>query len=271
MGLLIRVAALLLFAGIAPAAAVEEETLPEGSEVARRINARSEGEASVRRLVMELHDKRGGVRTRETLFFRRSFEDGTRTVLFFTSPANLKDTAFLSWDYADAEATDDQWLYLPALRKGRRIATRDRGKSFLGTDLSYEDVKKQTRVSPEEYRWRTIGREEVDGLDCVVVEATPVDAETADELGYGRVVLSVDTEIWMARKAVYQDVALRPLKTSRVLDVREIDGVWTPHRIEVANEDGHRTVFRMDDVRYDVSLPDDLFTERALGRGPPAL
>ena len=262
-------AALLLVAIAAsvPARAAQMDR-PEGVEVARRINARDEGEAVSRGVRFELMDRQGGRRTRETRVFRKSDVAGKRTVLFFLEPKNLRDTAFLTVDFAEPGREDDQWLYLPAARKVRRISATDRGEAFLGTDLSYEDVKLETRVGLDDYRFATVGEEEVDGRRCWVGEALPVDEKTARELGYGRLLLRVDAEIWMVRKAEYWDPGGRLLKTTQLGDIRPVDGIWTVHRVEVANaRTGHRTILTFHDVDYASPVSDDLFTERALVRG----
>lgn len=268
--------ALLLLLALAPSPLPAAEAhdaggagLPSGDEIARRINARDEGEHVRRRLTMRLIDEGGHVRTRETVSFRRHFGDEKRSVLFFESPKNVKDTAFLTFDHAEPGREDDQWLYLPALRKTRRIAGADRGGRFLGTDFSYEDMKKGTRVSMEDYTRRTVGRDEVDGRPCLLVENVPVSEEVARELGYGKVVFCVDPEIWMVRRSAFWDERGEPLKTTFVRDVRQVDGIWTPHEIEARNhQTGHRTVFTFSEVDYEAPVPEDLFTERALRTGP---
>ena len=251
--------------------------LPTGREVAQRINARDEGITATHRIKMELIDKSGHVRTRETVFFRR-FREGREPgdagekwmVVFYLSPATIRNTAFLTHDYLESKRDDEQWLYLPALRRSRRIALRDRGKSFLGTDLSYDDVRNETKVTVSDYEWRTLREEVVDGQRCIVIEATPVDEETGRLLGYSRVELKVDAAIWMVREADYWDTTGRHLKTSRQHGIRNIEGIWTPHRVEVRNHrTQHQTVFTYSGTRYGVELPEDLFTERALRRGPP--
>lgn len=253
----------------APAAA-GSEALPSGEEVAHRINARDEGQHSAQRLVMDLIEKDGFTRTRETRLFRIQTEEGRKLVIFYERPKTLEGTAFLTHDHAEPGREDDLWLYLPALRKTRRIAAADRGRAFLATDLSYEDMKLGTRVSLEDYHWRTLGAEEVDGEQRIVVEARPVDEETAEELGYGRVELRVDPSIWLVRRSDFEDPAGRALKTARMEAVRQVDGIWTVHRIEVENHrTGHRTVFRSEDVDYEGEIPEDLFTPRALRRGAP--
>jgi hypothetical protein len=263
-----RLAALLAAAALAGPAAGEPGARPEGIEVARRINARDEGRQVTRTARWELVDRQGVRRTRETRVFRKTDAAGKRTVLFFLAPQNLRDTAFLTVDFAEPGREDDQWLYLPAARRVRRVSATDRGESFLGSDLSYEDVKLETKVGLEDYRWTTLGEEAVEGRPCLLVEAVPVDEKTARELGYGRVLLRVDPEIWMVRRAEYWDPGGRLLKTAELGDVRLVGGIWTVHRVEVANaRTGHRTILGFEDVDYASPVDDDLFTERALVRG----
>ena len=188
--LIITSALTLLFMSVPAAAA----GLLDGDEIARRINARDEGLVVSRTLVMELTDKRGKTQVRKTRGFRKYFADGKRTVIFYLSPKNVKDTAFLTFDYPEANRDDDQWLYLPAMRKVRRISAADRGDYFLGTDFTYKDIKKEGKVSLEDYTRRTVGEELIDGHRCYIVESIPVDMDTAPELGYGKVTQWVDPE-----------------------------------------------------------------------------
>ncbi|MCZ6643693.1 MAG: MMPL family transporter, partial [Gammaproteobacteria bacterium] len=103
------------------ASAAQIDTL-NGEQVMQAVNARDEGERVSRDLRIELTDRRGKIRLQETRGFRRYFGEEKRTVIFYRAPANIRDTAFLTYDYPDAEVDDDQWLYLPALRKVRRIS-----------------------------------------------------------------------------------------------------------------------------------------------------
>ncbi len=258
---------LLSAAALAPVL-VTAAGLPDGDEIARRINARDEGVAVSRLLTMQMTDRRGKTRTRKTRGFRKYYGDEKRTVIFYLEPSNIKGTAFLTWDYPDADKDDDQWLYLPAMRKVRRISASDRGDYFLGTDLSYEDIKLETRVSMEDYRRRTVGEDEVDDHHCYLLEAIPVDRETAKELGYGKVEQCVDSEIWMVRRTRFWDTKGNPLKTVYFRDIRKVQGIWTQHRIEVAHhKTGHRTLFLFSEVDYRHGVDDGLFTRNALRRG----
>jgi hypothetical protein len=251
-------------------AAHAQDALPPGDEVARRINARDAGAVATRKLVMEIVEKDGTTRTRSTRAYRRRFDADERSILFFDAPANVQGTSLLTWNYDDASREDAQWLYLPALRKSRRIALSDRGRAFLGTDLSFEDMKNETHVSLADYRWESVGEEEVDGHRCIVVDATPVDSETARALGYGRLRLRVDATIWMPRFIEYWEPGGAPLKTVRLRDVEQVDGIWSARRIEAENlQTGHRTVLRFEEIDHGSEVPEELFTEAAMRRGAP--
>lgn len=257
----------LLAALLAPSLATAVEW-PNGDEIARRINARDEGAAVARDLTMEMTDRHGKTRTRKTRGYRKYYGDEKRTVIFYLSPSNVKNTAFLTWDYPEAHKDDDQWLYLPAMRKVRRISASDRGDYFLGTDLTYEDMKLETRVSIGDYKRTTLGEDEVEGHHCYLLQSFPVDQETARELGYGRVEQWVDSEIWMVRRAKFWDPKGNLLKTAHIRDISRVQGIWTQHRIEVENhKTGHRTLFLFSAVDYRQGIDDGLFTQNALRRG----
>jgi hypothetical protein len=244
--------------------------LPEGRWVAEQINAVDEGIHRVSRLSMKLIDRRNKERLRETQTFRKYVGDEKRTVLFYLSPRNVKNTAFLTYDYPQAAMDDDQWLYLPALRKARRISASDRGDYFLGTDFTYEEIKKEGKFELSDYHFKTLKIEQLDGKETLLLEATPVDSETARELGYGKVHSWVDPSNWIVIKAEYWDINLNPLKTLKIDDIRRVDGIWTRHRMQINNhKTGHRTEFVFSEVDYDKPLSDKIFARQALTRGVP--
>ena len=255
-----------LFAGtITPVISAE---FPSGDEIARNINARNEGTAVSRKLKMEMTDRHGKVRVRETRALRKYYGDDKRTVIFYLKPKNIKDTAFLTYDYADNDKDDDQWLYLPAMRKVRRISASDRGDYFLGTDFSYEDIKLETRVSLKDYTRKTIAEDTVDGFHCYVVEETTIDDAAAEELGYLRRESCVDDQLWIVRKSTHWDPQNKLLKTTSFKDISEVQGILTAHIIEVENhKTGHKTRFTFSDVNYQDGVNDRVFTQNALKRG----
>ena len=137
------IVASLLFA---PQSAEAVERI-EAEEIVASVNAVDDGQQVTSDLTMILTDRRGKQRIRKTKSYRKYFptaeaaKQEKKTVFFYQSPKNVKGTGFLTYDYPQADRDDDQWLYLPALRKVRRISASDRGDYFMGTDFSYEDIK----------------------------------------------------------------------------------------------------------------------------------
>ncbi len=250
-----------------PEAAQDQELL-SGDEIARRINARDDGVSVVRDMTMELLDKRGKKRTRKTRSFRKYFETEKRIAIFFQKPRNVRDTAFLTFDYLDDGEEDAQWLYLPALRRVRRISGSDRGDYFMGTDFTYDDIRQDTKVSESDYQRTTLGLGEVDGRPCYIVEGIPSNEDVAEQLGYSRTLSCVDTEIFMVLKSEIWDLQGKALKTIYTRDIRQVQGIWTAHLLEAENhKTGHRTTFVISEVDYQADLSDDIFTRSALKRG----
>ena len=248
--------------------AAGEPSLPIGDLVVERINARDEGRQMSRKMTMVLTDGNGKSRVRETLGLRVYLADRKQTAIYFEAPGNLRGTAFLTYDHRAAEQDDDRWLYLPALRKVRRISASDRGDYFLGTDMTYEDIKLETRVS-DDYDYRTLRADSVDGHSCLWLEGVPRNEALARELGYQRVESCVDDRIWIARETHFWDLAGNPLKTARTLDIREVQGIWTPHQVLVENhKTGHRTEFRFSDIDYQTPIEPSLLQPNSLHRGP---
>lgn len=237
-------------------------------EIVQRINDVDDGEFVSRKLIMHLTDRRGRERVRETFGYRKYFDEEKQSILFYESPSNVKDTAFLTWDYPNPEVDDDQWLYLPAVRKVRRISSSDRGDYFLGTDFTYEDIKLEGRLEPADYNYTLVGEEALDGVATLKLQSEPKSDEIAKELGYGRTEFWVDVSNWIVIKANYWDTKGEPLKSLTVSDTRLVNGIWTRHQLEVQNhKTGHSTKFLFSDVDYNSPVDDGLFTQRSLARG----
>ncbi|GAA6135846.1 outer membrane lipoprotein-sorting protein [Oceaniserpentilla sp. 4NH20-0058] len=241
-------------------------------EVVNHINSVDDGLQVTSNLSMLLVDKRGKERNRETISYRKYFGDEKKTVFFYTLPANLKGTGFLTFDYPDPKVDDDQWLYLPALRKVRRISSSDRGDYFMGTDLTYEDIKQSDRLEIQDYDFELKGKEpvEVDNqiIQTHVLQATPKNKDIAKELGYGKLLIRVNPENWVVVKTDYWNPKGKHLKTAITSDIRKIDGIWTRHIRQVKNHlTGHQSTFVFSNVDYKKTIPDRLFSKRALVQG----
>ena len=245
----------------------EQEPLT-AEQLVSLVNGVDEGEFVTRKLQMVLTDRRGKQRSRQTINYRKYFGNDKRTVLFYLQPANVRDTGFLVWDYADPSEEDDQWLFLPALRKVRRISASDRGDYFLGTDFTYEDMKLDGKLAPKDYNYVLLGEESLDGVLTYKLEGIPKTENIARELGYSRIVSWVNPENWMITQAEFEDLKGQALKSLRVEDIRQVNGLWTRHQLTMRNHlTEHESKFTFSDVDYTTPVPDSLFSKQALARG----
>jgi len=108
--------------------------------IMEKVDARDDGKTLEQDMLMVLIDKNGKERTRDLKSYSKDFGADEHKTLFFKSPSDVKNTAFLTYDYDDASKDDDQWLYLPALKKVKRIPSADKSSSFMGSDFSYFDM-----------------------------------------------------------------------------------------------------------------------------------
>lgn len=244
-----------------------------GTDIVKNINAVNDGNHVVSDLTMTLTDKHGKVRTRDAISYRKYFGDEKRTLFLYRAPTNVKGTSFLTYDYSEQKLDDDQWLYLPALRKVRRIPSSDRGDYFLGTDFSYEDIKQAGKIELTDFHFTVLGEQVLNQgseyeAKTLKVEAVPVDDQVAQELGYGKVVFWVNPDNWVVMASDYWDPKGRYLKTYTASDIRQVDGIWTRHVLEVTNhKTGHSSRFEFSNVDYQAGVDDDIFTRRYMERG----
>jgi len=240
----------------------------DGRAIMQMIQDRPDGDQVTRDLTLELIDKRGKIRVEKTTGFRKYYGDEKRTIIFYTEPTHVRGTGFLTFDYPDVEQDDDQWLYLPALRKVRRISASDRGDYFLGTDFTYEEIKKEQKVELADYEFKRLDDVTIDGRQLHVVEGTPANDKVSKELGYSKVIWRVDPTIWMSRSSDYYDRNGNHLKTITLEKVEEIDGIQTATQSFVQNhKTGHATRLKFDRVDYNSDVSDNVFSQRRLRRG----
>lgn len=248
-------------------------TTEEAGDIVNKVNSVDDGKQVTRKLTMTMIDKRGKTRVRETQAYRKYYDQEKRTVLFYKKPTNVKGTAFLTFDYKDTAKDDDQWLYLPAMRKVRRISASDRGDYFLGTDFTYEDIMLEGKLELTDYDFSVMRSEKVtfesnESFDTVVLQGTPKNKSIAKDLGYARTVIWIDTATWVVVKADYWNLKDKPLKTLVITDIRKVDNIITRHVLTIDNhKTGHKTIFQFSDVNYTSTVKDSLFTKRALKQG----
>lgn len=202
-----------------------------------------------------------------TVSTKRYAGDEEKSLSIFLDPAEVKGTAFLQWTHKNA--ADEQWLYLPDLRRTRRITGDLSNESFMGTDFSYQDlgILSEAQSWTEDEAPSTLVREEtVDGSPSYVIDMHP----KKENIAYGRLQIWLDRDKLIIRRIDFFDKSDAPIKSLRFESIEDIGPFPTPHVLEMRNlKTGSHTRIEATDVKYNSGLSDDLFTQRYLERGAP--
>lgn len=240
-------------------------------QIMEKVDAVDDGDFSELDMEMVLIDKRGKQRKRMLhTFGKDAGENGkdSQSIMFFLSPADVKNTGFLSYDYDDPNKDDDQWLYLPALKKTKRIASSDKSSSFMGTDFTYADMSKRD-ISL--YDYKLLKEDDVKGQKVWVIEAIATTEKELKETGYTKSVLFVRQDNFIVSRSVHWVKKGKKLKYMDVKNLEKIDGIWMATEIEMTLKKGkktqHKTLLRMSNVKFNQSFADDLFSIRSLEKG----
>lgn len=216
---------------------------------------------------MTLINENGQQRVRRLSSVTKLKEDGvTRMRLVrFLSPPDVRGTSTLMIEHRDRD--DDMWVYLPALGKVRRLVSRNKGDSYVGTDFTYGDILGH---KVEDYTHRIIGSETVDGAECFVVESDPVSEAVRRDSGYGRRVSWVRKDNFATARLESYDLKGRLFKRYTATDIRSTDPAldrWQAMRMEIVNvQTAHRTVLAYEEFRANIGVEPSFFTTRYLDK-----
>lgn len=233
-----------------------------GKEVMQMVKDRPNGDSRYADTEMTLVKKNGRKRVRRMKSWAMDVGKDVKTIMFFTHPGDVKGTGFLAWDYDAADKVDDKWLYLPAMKRTRRIS----GKSsktdyFMGSDFTYDDMSARS-VEKEVHRLLRV--DVVEGKRCWVVESMP---KESGEL-YSKRVSWVRQEGLLPIKVEYYDKLGRLHRRMRMRKVKRIRGFWVAEEMDMENvQTGHKTLLVMSNHRFDLPVKAAFFTVGQLERG----
>jgi hypothetical protein len=241
---------------------------PVARAIMEKVDARDDGDNQTSDMEMILIDKNQKQRIRKIASFSKDRDADTLKLMFFLEPADVKDTAFLTWDYDDPNKDDDQWLYLPALRKTKRIASSDKDGSFMGSDLNYSDM---TDRNLEDYDFTLKKEMEVNGVKTWLIESMPRSKKVIKETGYTKSLLIVRQDNYFIIRGVNWVKDGGYLKYMDVKKLEQIDGIWIATEMHVTKKKGkkfaHKTILKFNNVRFNQDLDYDMFTVRRMEKG----
>lgn len=233
----------------------------KGLTIAKAIKARDLGWGdSQAELTMILRDRKGREVVRQMR--SKSLEvdgDGDKGLTIFDTPLDVKGTSFLSFSHI--EGNDDQWLFLPALKRVKRIASRNKSGPFLGSEFAFEDL---SSFEVEKNTYKYLRDEDLNGLNCYVVEMDPVDPYS----GYTRVQAWVDQDHYRVHKIDFYDRRDTLLKTLTVEGYQLYkEKYWRADRQMMVNhKNGKSTEIEIKNLRFDTGLTSADFNENKLAR-----
>ena len=245
----------------AHAESAEDINIKKGLAIAVESDKRDTGFADfTASMVMELHNKHGDI-SKRTIRIKtlEVIGDGDKSMSIFDKPADVKGTAFLT--YSHAIKPDEQWLYLPALKRVKRINSKNKSGPFMGSEFAYEDLASQ---EIEKYTYKYIRDEVFNGADCFVIERYPA----YEHSGYTRQVAWVNKEKYIAEKIDFYDRKNDLLKTLINKDYQQYLGqYWRANEMHMENhQTGKSTLLSWQDYKFKNGLSDKDFSRNSLKR-----
>jgi len=249
---------LLLLPLVMAAQPPEENGLAIAQEADRRDAGFGDFTADI---LMILKNKQGREKIRKIRIRTLEVEgNGDKSLTIFDEPRDVKGTAFLTFSHK--VRNDDQWLYLPALKRVKRISSRNKSSSFVGSEFAYEDISSQ---EVEKYTYKRLGDEGYDGQDCFVIERYPVDKKDS---GYKRQVAWIDKSEYRTLKANYYDRKGSLLKTLTIEGYQKyLDKYWRADKMNMVNhQNGKSTKLVWSNYKFRLGLKDRDFNKNSLRR-----
>ncbi len=237
-------------------------------EIMEKVDTRDDGDNLTANVEMILIDKKDNRRVRKMKIYNKDKGKDTWKLQFFISPADVKNTGFLTYDYYEGERDDDQWLYLPDLHKTKRIASSDKSSAFMGSDFSYADM---TQRVLDEWTYKLLKESEVAGHKVWLIEALPASKAVEARYGFTKSVIFIRQDIFIGVRAVHWLKEGKKVKYQEMLGIKQIDGIWisTEARMKTTKNKVtlHKTEMNWTNIKYNQPLDDALFTVRRLEKG----
>ncbi|MDH5327086.1 MAG: outer membrane lipoprotein-sorting protein [Gammaproteobacteria bacterium] len=257
-----RILALTLWFAALPLLNAQAQTAEEkGLQIAQEADVRDTGwksQSSTMKMILRNAEGRESTRAIRSKTLEVS-GDGDKALSIFDTPPDVKGTAFLS--YTHVQKADEQWLYLPALKRVKRISSNNKSGPFMGSEFAYEDISSQ-EVGKYTYKW--LRDEKIENRDCFVVERVP----TYKHSGYTRLITWMDKQTYRPLKIDFYDRKNELMKTLTQHEFKQyLDKYWRPSRMEMKNHVTNKsTTLLWENFQFGINLSDKDFDRNALKR-----
>ena len=230
-------------------------------QIVEKVYNREVGDDMTSDLTMTLTNSANNERVREIKQFTKDLGKVDKKIMFFQSPADVKNTSFMSWSYDDEGKDDDQWIYLPALKKTKRISSDSKSDYFMGSDFTYDDLGDR---KPNQDVHKIIRQEKLNDEQCYVIESSPIDKDYM----YSKTITWIIKDKWIGLKKEFYDEDKELLKELTVEKYEDINGFLIITHSEMKNKQkDHKTIMELKNVQINSGIEDSKFTERIMTRG----
>jgi hypothetical protein len=209
---------------------------------------------------LEVIDAKSKITTKRWTFDRAGSFGDSRAILRFTAPPEVKGVALLIVNHP--ERSSDQWMWIPALERDRRVSMQDRRTRFFGTDFSFEDLEER---DVGQYDYKLLGDDAVDGASCWKIESRPKQSKSSQ---YTTVILWFRKDNYvLAKLEGYEKEKL--VRRIGYTDIAQVDSIWSARKLAVYDAGRNsRTVLTLTKLQYNVPMKEEDFTVEALRRAP---
>ncbi|MFA5816994.1 MAG: outer membrane lipoprotein-sorting protein [Bacteroidales bacterium] len=236
------------------------QTASDPKDIMKKSRDQSKLSGMEAKTTLEINDGKGNQRIRETTMASRIFPDGTekRTILF-VSPADVKGTGILIYDYEGKE--DNMWIYMPALRKSRKIVSSEKSRNFMGSEFSNSDL---TVGNLDDFTYAMDGTETIDQQVCWKIKVTPATPKIAADYGISFKTMWISQKDFMPRKTIFMDPEGKPWKELMYSGIKMMDpksGKYFISQMEIKNlKNGRFSKMNMTQMSFNPAVKEEYFT-----------
>ena len=253
---------ILFFAALVLAAYSADAQNLSGRDIIKKVKDNPDGDTRYAKMNLVLEKANGSKRERKVESWAMDIGKDTKTMMTFTYPGDVKGTGFLTWNYDEIGKDDDKWLYMPALKKTRRISgSSSKTDYFMGTDFTYDDMGDR---NVDEDTHKFLRKEKCGGFDCYVVESVPKDKREI----YSKKISWIRKDCFMAVKVEFYDKLGKLHRVLNVQDIKQVQGFWTRGKMEMQNvQTKHKTIITFSDMQYNLKIGSDMFNVAKMEKG----
>lgn len=252
------IASVLIALLLSPTANAKVDSDPKGEDIAEKCDKASRGfKGEDSTMKMDIISSSGDKIYRNLVLKKKEVSDGERIIMHVESPADVKGTKLLTWTHRTED--DEQWLYLPAMKRVKRISAQLKSGSFMGSEFAYEDFSQKEIAK---FKHKYLKDEKVNGRSAWVIQRIT----KREESGYTKEIIWYDQEYKVPVKTEFYDRKKELLKIATMSDFKKYnDRWWRPVHIKMVNvQTRNQSILTWDKRKMRVSFPDGLFKSENL-------